>query len=159
MRLSQQLHLPFLFAAFTRFFTASSLSPTEQQKPKPNILIILGDDIGTGDIPGYWHTNNDKIHTNMPNIQNLIENGVLFEDAHSSPYCAPSRYTLLSGNYPHRGVSRAGTYSLNYDGNQFLSNQKSIAHVLGDAGYHTAMFGKWHLGGKYFCYYFYLCVF
>jgi len=111
---------------------------------KPNILLILADDVGTGDVPGYWNTG----LVNMPNLQDLVAKGVTFTDAHSTPLCAPSRYLLLSGNYPHRGRDPSGTWFINYKGNQFKRSQKSIANVLRDNGYNTGMFGKWHLGGK-----------
>lgn len=111
---------------------------------KPNILLILADDMGTGDIPFYWNTS----LVDMPNLQKLADQGVLFEDAHSTPLCSPSRYMLLSGNYPHRGREHYGTWTWNKDRNHFRDGQKSIAYELGNAGYKTAMFGKWHLGAK-----------
>ena len=111
---------------------------------KPNILLILADDVGTGDIPVYW---NSSI-VDMPNIGRLAKMGVKFMDAHSTPLCAPSRYMLLSGNYAHRGYRPNGAWSFWENQNQFLDHQQSIAAVLKDAGYHTSMFGKWHLGAK-----------
>ncbi len=63
--------------------------------------------------------------------------------------CAPSRYTLLSGNYPHRGNRQAGTWKVNYQYNQFRDGQQSIADVLKSNNYHTAMMGKWHIGGEF----------
>jgi arylsulfatase A len=62
--------------------------------------------------------------------------------------CAPSRYMLLSGNYPHRGTSSYGTWTVRQDTSQFTKYQKSIAEVLREGGYETAVFGKWHLGAK-----------
>jgi len=118
-----------------------------QEQKKPNILIILADDLGTGDVPGYWGTTGSPVP--MPNLDDFIQKGVLFTDAHSTPLCAPSRYTLLSGNYQHRGRKYAGTFHLNYEGAQFYPEQQSLADVLREEGnYHTAMIGKWHLGGK-----------
>ena len=111
---------------------------------KPNILVIVGDDVGTGDVPGHWNTG----IVNMPNLQNLVDQGTTFTDAHSTPLCGPSRYMLLSGNYQHRGVMYSGLWNLNYKTNQFQDGQQSIANVLRDNGYDTAMFGKWHIGGK-----------
>jgi len=117
--------------------------PISAQKKRPNILLILADDIGQGDIPAYFNTS----VVSMPNVDALMEKGVMFTDTHSTPLCAPSRYILLSGNYQHRGRNAKGTWSINEGFNQFRGNQKSIAQVLrDDAGYHTAMFGKWHLG-------------
>jgi arylsulfatase A-like enzyme len=109
-------------------------------------MIIFADDIGTGDIPFYWNTGTSKV--DMPNIQALASKGVMFTDAHSTPLCAPSRYMLLSGNYAHRGRLRGGTWNILGQHNQFRSHEMSIAESLQNNGYHTAMFGKWHLGGK-----------
>ncbi len=112
---------------------------------KPNILMIFADDVGTGDVPGYWD-NSGLVR--MPNLEQLVENGTTFTDAHSTPLCAPSRYVLLSGNYQHRGEKFGGSWTVNYEGNQFRKKQQSIAQVLRNNDYGTAMFGKWHLGGK-----------
>jgi arylsulfatase A len=108
-------------------------------------MIIFADDVGTGDVPGYWNTG----LVNMPNLQDLVAHGTTFLDAHSTPLCAPSRYVLLSGNYPHRGRNLFGTWLMNGVGSQFLKGQKSIAEVFRDNGYNTAMYGKWHLGGEF----------
>jgi len=106
---------------------------------KPNILIILADDVGTGDIPLYWNSG----LVEMPNVQRLADMGVTFRDAHSTPLCAPSRYMLLSGNYPHRGRVPGSSWILGEEKNQFWMNQQSIAETLARDGYHTAMYGKW----------------
>ncbi len=116
----------------------SGLHHTFQGK-KPNFLVILADDVGTGDLPFYWQSS--LVH--MPHLSRLSKMGVTFMDAHSTPLCAPSRYMFLSGNYQHRGRSFNGRWNLAYSNNQFQPHQKSIAEVLRDqAGYHTAMFGK-----------------
>lgn len=108
-------------------------------------MIIFADDVGTGDIPGYWNT--PRV-VNMPHLEAFMARGTTFLDAHSTPICAPSRYVLLSGNYQHRGVRNDGVWNANYKSNQFRDGQQSIAEVLRDAGYHTGVFGKWHLGGE-----------
>jgi len=125
--------------------TTSSNTPTGKPSKKPNILLILGDDVGTGDIPMYWNSG----LVDMPNIQKLANMGVTFKDAHSTPLCSPSRYMLLSGNYPHRGQYPSGTWNLGGEQNQFQWFQKSVADTLKEGGeYSTAMYGKWHIGGK-----------
>jgi arylsulfatase A len=110
---------------------------------RPNIVLIFADDVGTGEVPGYWNTGK----VDMPNIQNLVDTGTVFTDVHSTPLCAPSRYVLLSGNYQHRGHLYGGTWQVNYKSGQFRDGQQSIAQVLQTKNYHTAMTGKWHLGG------------
>ena len=126
--------------------TGGQLNNNDTSK-KPNIVIILADDVGTGDLPFFWGKQSSQ-KVQMPNLQKLAQKGVLFKDAHSSPLCAPSRYMLLSGNYPHRGTNAFGSWGVNAGGNQFTANQRSIAETLQIAGYHTGMFGKWHLGAK-----------
>ncbi len=126
------------------------------QGKKPNFLVILADDVGTGDLPFYWQSSMVR----MPHLSRLAKMGVTFMDAHSTPLCAPSRYMFLSGNYQHRGRSYNGRWNLAYSNNQFQPYQKSIAEVLRDqAGYHTAMFGKVsYQSMNNLCYDFQLCV-
>jgi arylsulfatase A-like enzyme len=128
--------------AYLHSFLILSANATDK---KPNVLLIVGDDVGTGDVPGYWADSNK---VNMPHLESLVAEGVTFTDAHSTPLCAPSRYMFLSGNYQHRGMKFASVWNLNYESGQFRPGQKSLAHMLGENGYDTAIFGKWHLGGK-----------
>ncbi|GFH57531.1 hypothetical protein CTEN210_14007 [Chaetoceros tenuissimus] len=121
---------------------ASRITSTSK---KPNILLILADDVGTGDIPHYWGNN----IVQMPNIEALQKKGVTFMDAHATPLCAPSRYMLLSGNYAHRGRYPQGAWGFKEkDGSNFDRKQKTMAQMLKNAGYRTTMYGKWHLGGE-----------
>jgi len=84
----------------------------------------------------------------MPHMKHLANNGTTFFNAHSTPLCAPSRYVLLSGNYQHHGRLNGGVWKLGSYG-QFKEKQMSIAEVLKTQGnYHTAVMGKWHLGGR-----------
>ena len=104
------------------------------------MLSIVADDVGQGDIPAYFNTS--KVE--FPNIQSIIDNGVMFTDMHSTPYCAPSRYVLLSGNNQHRGKRPQGSWYISQRYNQFTKKQKSIAHALQQgADYRTAIFGKY----------------
>jgi len=107
---------------------------------KPNIVLILADDLGYGDTGCYGAT---KIPT--PNVDRLSRQGLRFTDAHAtSATCTPSRYSLLTGQYPWR---RSGTGVL--AGNAPLiieTNQVTVASILKLAGYSTGVVGKWHLG-------------
>ena len=106
--------------------------------PRPNILLVLVDDMGYGDAKCYQPTS--KIDT--PAINQLAAEGMRFTDAHApGPLCHMSRYGLLTGRYPFRtDVSLWPKQPLIAEG------QTTIASLLKSAGYHTAMVGKWHLG-------------
>jgi arylsulfatase A-like enzyme len=105
---------------------------------KPNIVIILADDMGYGD-PQCFNPQS-KIAT--PHIDRLAREGMRFTDAHApGPLCHPSRYGLITGRYPFRtDVSLWPKQPLIEKG------QTTIASLLHHQGYHTAMVGKWHLG-------------
>ena len=126
------------------FILACFIPALIEASSKPNVIIIFADDVGTGDVPGYWE---GAGAVNMPNLENLVSEATTFTDAHSTPICAPSRYVLLSGNYQHRGVKQNGLWNANYKTSNFWEEQQSIAEVLRDNGYNCGAFGKWHLGG------------
>lgn len=110
------------------------------EKSKPNIVLILADDLGYGDVGCYGAT---KVKT--PNIDRLAGEGRRFTDAHSaSAVCTPSRYALLTGAYPFRkdiwGPAPT-TSPLLID-----TAETTLASLLKRQGYATACFGKWHLG-------------
>ena len=110
------------------------------QPKQPNVIIIYADDLGYGDVSCYGAT---TIQT--PNIDKLANQGLKFSNAYATnATCTPSRYSLLTGVYAWRkkgtGVA-AGNASLIID-----ENQLTIADVFKDAGYTTAVIGKWHLG-------------
>lgn len=116
----------------------SGLCACTQAADRPNILLILVDDMGYGD-PRCYHPDS-KIPT--PHIDRLAIEGMRFTDAHApGPLCHPSRYGLMTGRYPFRtDVSVWPTLPLIEKG------QVTIASLLRDQGYDTAMVGKWHLG-------------
>jgi arylsulfatase A len=107
---------------------------------KPNVVLIFADDLGYGDLGCYGAT---KLKT--PNIDKLAAQGRRFTDAHSaSAVCTPSRYALLTGEYPHR--KNLYTPVMVKGGLVIDTGQQTIATVMKDAGYATACIGKWHLG-------------
>ncbi|WP_316812371.1 arylsulfatase [Pedobacter heparinus] len=114
----------------------------QQQKNLPNIVYILADDLGYGDIKIY----NADAKVNTPHIDRLANQGMRFTDAHTtSSVCTPSRYSILTGRYPWRsrlpvGVLRGYSRALIEEG------LPTVASLLKTRSYRTAVVGKWHLG-------------
>jgi arylsulfatase A-like enzyme len=107
---------------------------------KPNIVLLYADDLGFGDVSCYGAT---KIKT--PHLDYVAKNGLRFTDAHcTSSTCTPSRYAMLTGEYPWR---KKGTGVLPGDANLIIeAGRTTMASVLKNAGYTTGIVGKWHLG-------------
>ena len=106
----------------------------------PNIIILLTDDQGWGDL-----SMNGNPDLSTPNIDRLADEGIVFDRFYVCPVCAPTRAELLTGRYYlHTGVTGVseGKERLNLD-------ETTIADVFRDAGYATAVFGKWHNGTQY----------
>lgn len=119
-------------------FTAActNRTSTETKQDNPNILIILADDMGYGDTGCY----NPESKIPTPNIDKLAVSGMRFTDAHSAgSTCTPSRYGLLTGQYPTRN-------SRNYKEGLIEPGKLTIASLLKNSGYKTACIGKWHQG-------------
>ena len=106
----------------------------------PNIVLINADDLGYGDLSCYGAT---KLRT--PHIDKLAAEGRRFTDAHSaSAVCTPSRYALLTGEYPVRKNAYSPVF--HRTGLIIDTDRRTIGGLLQDAGYATACIGKWHLG-------------
>lgn len=116
------------------------LSAADAPKQKPNIIVILADDLGYGDVGCYGAT---KVKT--PNIDRLASEGRRFTDAHSaSAVCTPSRYALLTGEYPFR--KNLWGPVMNPSPLVVDLARTTVASLLKRQGYATACVGKWHLG-------------
>ena len=109
----------------------------------PNVLIILADDMGYGDVAAL----NRESRIPTPNLDQLARESLIFTDAHSAgSYCVPSRYGLLTGRYMWRTRLGSGGNLANLAGTLIEPGRKTIADVLQGAGYHTGLVGKWHQG-------------
>ncbi|WP_337041948.1 sulfatase family protein [Emticicia sp. 17c] len=109
---------------------------------KPNIVYILADDLGIGDVSSY--NPNGKIKTD--NIDKLAQCGVRFTDAHTtSAVCTPTRYGILTGRYNWRTTLKKGVLH-GYDTPLIDPQRETVASFLQKQGYKTGIVGKWHLG-------------
>ncbi|MEE3235004.1 MAG: arylsulfatase [Candidatus Latescibacterota bacterium] len=110
------------------------------EKKDPNVIIMYADDLGFGDVGCYGATN-----IKTPNIDRLASRGILFSQGYATAAtCTPSRYSLLTGSYPWRNPRAsilAGDAS-----NIINSDTPTMASMFQNAGYHTAVVGKWHMG-------------
>ncbi len=119
-----------------------SLTTTAKENRKPNIILIVADDMGYGDIGCYGNTK-----TLTPNLDRMAKNGVKFLDFHSNgAVSSPTRAALLTGKYQQRvGIPDVLTAKNDREEGLALS-EITIAEELKNAGYATGIFGKWHLG-------------
>lgn len=132
-----------VLATFLVAFISAGCS-TDKEPDLPNIVLIFADDLGYGDVGCYGAT---KVQT--PNIDKLAKDGRRFTDAHSaSAVCTPSRYALLTGEYPFRANSGQGIWGpLGWDHGLIIPTETfTIGKLLQETGYATSYIGKWHLG-------------
>src|SRR3954468_4597260 len=112
------------------------------EKRPPNIVVILADDFGVGDVHALYPSN--KLAT--PNLDRLVQQGMHFTDAHTaSAVCTPTRYGLLTGRYPWRTPLQEWVLAC-YEPPLIDPKRLRLPALLQQADYHTACIGKWHLG-------------
>jgi len=113
-----------------------------EKRSKPNIIIVLADDLGYGDIGAF----NSESMIKTPHIDELAREGMMFTDAHTtSAVCTPTRYALLTGRYNWRTKLKEGVLTGKSKA-LIASDRTTLGSLLQNQGYHTAMIGKWHLG-------------
>jgi len=136
--------VPLLIASLPAAFLATSgltLSAVE----RPNIVFILADDLGYGDVGCY----NAKSKIPTPHLDRLAREGMRFRDAHApSSVCTPTRYALLTGRYAWRSPLKRGVLGP-WDTPIIAADRLTVPALLRQHGYATAAIGKWHLGLNY----------
>lgn len=138
--LSQPLLTPTLVIAAAAFLLPLSAAASE----KPNILFIVTDDHGWGDLPANW----DQTKVQLPISDGLAAGGARFTNYHTVPLCAPSRACMFTGQYSSENGMWRGPGGLpgepGYRG--IKRDVKMLSEFLSEAGYQTGGFGKWHMG-------------
>ena len=144
----QKQYLVKLIAIVATAVSISQLALASDDNPKPNIIFILADDMGMGDVRSYTNKEIAPVDSPVltPNIDSLSAAGMRFTNAHSpSAVCSPTRYGVLTGRYAWRTRLKSRTVRT-YETALIAPDRKTIGHLLQANGYHTAAIGKWHLG-------------
>jgi arylsulfatase len=130
------------FIIFTVVVVATVMAAFSQKTTKPNIILIMADDMGYSDIGSYG----SEIQT--PNLDKLAAEGIRFREFYNNSICAPTRASLITGQYQHRAGVGYFDVNLGLPAYQGFLNKESltVAEVLKQNGYSTLMSGKWHLG-------------
>lgn len=118
------------------------LRELNKRQGRPNVIFILTDDIGWGELGSYG---GGKLRgTPTPNLDQLAEDGIKFLQHYSEPSCTPTRVALMTGRLP----VRTGLDEVLFPGQTkgLAAEEYTLAELLSDSGYRTAMFGKWHMG-------------
>ncbi|MED5585314.1 MAG: arylsulfatase [Verrucomicrobiota bacterium] len=113
---------------------------TAQAAKQPNVVLVITDDQGYGDLSCHG---NPVLKT--PHLDALHSESVRLTDYHVAPTCSPSRAALITGHW----TNRTGVWHTIMGRSMLRANEVTIGKILGDGGYHTGMFGKWHLGDNY----------
>ena len=122
--------------------TASSFLPSAAAAENPNVIVVMADDLGIGDVS----PTNPECKIKTPHLQKMANEGLTFLDAHTpSSVCTPTRYGLLTGRYNWRSRLAKGVLG-GTSSHLIPAERPTLGHLMRKAGYNTAMIGKWHLG-------------
>ncbi|MCA9137319.1 MAG: arylsulfatase [Planctomycetales bacterium] len=144
--MSRSAHLPVLV------FIATALWLQPVTADRPNIILMMADDMGMGDTSAFQDVtgNGDDVQLHTPHMERLARMGVRMTDAHTpSSRCSPTRYGLLTGRYPWRNRLKHWVLFGSQGDPMIEADRPTIATLLRAEGYSTAMFGKWHVGLRY----------
>jgi arylsulfatase A-like enzyme len=119
---------------------AQGASATRSAAGRPNVILIITDDQGYGDVGAHG---NNVIRT--PNLDRLASESVRLTDFHVDPTCSPTRAALLTGRYS----TRTGVWHTIMGRSLMAPRERTVAELFSASGYRTGMFGKWHLGDNY----------
>lgn len=107
---------------------------------KPNIVLVVTDDQGYGDVASHGHP-----YLKTPHLDTLGAESIRLEDFHMGTTCSPSRASLLTG----RWANRVGVWHTTRTRSNLRTEEITLAEILAEGGYRTGLFGKWHLGDNY----------
>ena len=134
--MSPQFQSPFAYL-FAALAVSLCLVASTVAREKPNVILIMTDDQGWGDVSSHGNPN-----LKTPVMDSLAKDGARFERFFVSPVCAPTRASLLTGRYH----LRTGTHGVTRGQENMRPNEVTLAEVFKSAGYATGAFGKWHNG-------------
>lgn len=135
-----------LVVRWVSFFLCALVGTLFAQKSPPNVILIFADDLGYGDVGAFY----EDCPFETPRLDRMASEGAKLTRFYvPTPFCAPSRGTILTGRYPFRhSVVRNPAPDAGQNNIGLPSSEVTIAEILKERGYRTAMFGKWHLGHR-----------
>lgn len=139
-----------LSATVTAAAAAGNRPEATRAESRPNIVLIMADDLGLGDLSYHTRTQLNKTPLyETPAIDALAKEGLWFTDGHSSTaLCSPTRYCMMTGNNNYRCYAPWGVWGT-FRETAFIDGDVTLGSVVKEAGYTTGFIGKWHLGGDF----------